>query len=246
MWDFVPPDKDFDRRLETEGDRLWSRLKRIEDQVYRRQVDVMSEHARRAGGGRDRTGPLVRVMPGCCTSVDEFRTAAQLLRDLVRIWRGLQGWTDWDDVSAQWESLFRPSAEVGQPWPTPQQGALLLTRALNNSLVSFHVRLELPREGLQAAEGVPTPSLWSALCLQFANHMIENRRDPGRGVIKECQNESCHNLFVLQDDPGGPGQHRTRGEIKYCSNTCVQTAKKRRYRQANREKASRGAQGGEA
>lgn len=240
MWEHAStgPSDQLSHELEAEGERLRRTLDHTQDQIDQRTLELVNDRALEQTSAASSFRGSTVTWPAGCTSVDEFRTAARLLRDLVRVWRGLKGWTEWEDVCAQWESVFRPQTEGGLLWPTPEQGALLLASVLNEGLMQFHVRLGLLSEEPLNLQAAPTPSLWSALCLQFTNNIIENVRDPRRGVIKECQNESCRNLFVRQEDPKDYGQNRSRGEIKYCSAKCVRTAKQRRYRKSKRDKES--------
>lgn len=95
---------------------------------------------------------------------------------------------------------------------------------LGAALQAFHVGPEITDEN-----GTPLyfpdarkVSLYSALCLQLANHIAEN------ADYRTCK--KCGVLFVRQQGRAEVGQYRTGGELFFCTKKCARAYTQKEYR----------------
>jgi len=155
-------------------------------------------------------------------SIYHFVLHAALLRDLVRIRLSLKGDISFEEMVDQWEcgAFTPPKNEV--------HSTLYLERILNAGLKPFHVNLTVSYLGNEQPENPLHPwgqtSLYSAICLQLANDIAENV------TYRHCQNESCGRIFSRQRGRSEYGQHKTKGEIYYCSKWCAKAQAQRGLR----------------
>lgn len=152
------------------------------------------------------------------------------LRNLVLLWRAVQGDIRPEELPAEWGDLLYAGL-WGQRWRATQTDATLeseLCRGLNAALTPYHVRLE------PVAASHPYADIYAAMCLQLANHIVEG------AAYRRCQNGSCQRLFVRQRGRSTPARrdHRTEG-VLYCSAACARTQSSREWRRRKREQESR-------
>lgn len=148
---------------------------------------------------------------------DEFRVRARLLRDMTRIWQCHQGQLHLTDVLMRWESDW-----AGRPGSERQAVERYLLPLLNHGLRPFSQRLVLQTESEVGPPKIRV-SLYSALCLQLANHVSEG------GAYQKCAAEACDHLFVRQRGRAKHGQNRT-SQVLYCSDRCAKNQAQREYR----------------
>jgi hypothetical protein len=98
---------------------------------------------------------------------------------------------------------------------------------LNEGLRRFAARAELVWE--DAVIGEPDSGLYSALCVQLYNLMVE-----GHQVVRTCANETCGERFVRQRGGAEHGQYRLSGVI-YCTVRCAKTQGQRELRRRKKE-----------
>ena len=170
-------------------------------------------------------------------SIDDFRTGAQQLRDLVRAWRIVSGEVPAEAFLDEWESPLWLGADSGEQLPisdplNEDDIALLLVWALAGpympALGSFFPHLIF---GDQDPFGrLFGGSLYNMLALELFNHIV--------GLpYRRCANDACPRLFVRQRGRALHGQHRTRG-VKYCSVECARAQTQRAYRRRKRAAAT--------
>lgn len=184
----------------------------------------------------DSAGPashaaLRRLDPDRTCRLEEFRYAAGVIRDMVRLRQYLEGDLRLAALQSSLESL-RP-APGSQEFPQPTEAAALLVRVMNLALVPFHARLELRvGDSGEVVSGTPRVSTFQCLCLQLANHMAEE------ATYRVCANSSCGRYFVRQRGRSVKGRHRSVG-IRYCSACCARAAAQRTYRQKKQKGAQK-------
>jgi len=108
-------------------------------------------------------------------------------------------------------------------------------RSMNEGLKAFTVRVELPIRttmNFTFTLGEPRPDLYSALCLQLANHIAEGT------TVRRCQSETCQKMFVRQQGGARHGQHRTTG-VMYCSTYCGNAQWQREHRRKKKRDQER-------
>jgi len=157
---------------------------------------------------------------------DEFRVRAKLIRDMTRIWQCHQGQLDITDVLLGWESDWVPE----RPGTVREAVEKFLLPLLNHGLRPFHQQFML-RLGEEPPKLKTT--LYSALCLQLANHIAEN------GTYQKCALAGCESLFIRQRGRAVKGG-RNRLDSHYCCERHAKNAAQREYRK--REKAAKGAE----
>jgi len=181
------------------------------------ELDALTEaHHPRTGGG-------VYV-----SHLEVFALHARVLRDIVRMWVAFSEEGSLASAVEAWESpAMRPAAE------SPEVGvAILLPLLVDPALQHFHVRCvgHVDGGGTMPDDimGSPHPSVYAAMALQLANHIAES------ATYRRCHAEGCGRLFVNQQGRSKYGQHRSRGLLKYCSDTCANRQAQRDYRRRKR------------
>lgn len=140
-----------------------------------------------------------------------------VIRDMVSIWRCHSGQREWAELESQWCSTW-----VDPPEDAARAYAFLVD-CLNVGLSALRVSASVQTgDGAGMPDPEALPGLFSSLCVQMANHIIEGAR------YKVCAHERCKSLFVRQ---GGSGKIRQR--VKYCSLYCARAAASAAWRQRN-------------
>lgn len=155
---------------------------------------------------------------------NHVRDAALFLRTARALTRHWLAVLDEGSVEAAW-------AAEGFTLQLPTDEALwqYFVECLNVGLRAFTVRAERPFAWLPGeTQGTPRPDLYSALCLQLANHITEN------ATVRRCGNEVCRRPFVRQQNPRSHGQNRTEGVLLYCSLSCGNAQWQRDHRRRKR------------
>ena len=162
--------------------------------------------------------------------IEEFRQAARLIRDMVRLRLYLQeGELELTALQSSWESEI-PVRGQSRDYPQPIEAAAVLAEAMNPALEPFHARVELQvGDGARAIVGAPKASTFECLALQLANHIAE------KAAYRTCENSSCERYFVRQRGRSTKGRHRNVG-IRYCSASCARAAAQRSYRESKKQK----------
>ncbi len=116
---------------------------------------------------------------------------------------------------------------------------MFLHEFLAAGLSDFHARpiiYKVQDDGtsVEFLEERPQVSLYGALCLQLANHIVEE------AVYHKC--EKCGRLFVRQRGGAKFGQHRMKS-VLYCSPECARAKAQQEYRK-NKSQATRYAKEG--
>lgn len=128
-----------------------------------------------------------------------------------------------DSIESAWAAEGLTFAVAGD-----EAAWMYFVECLNYGLRVFTVRVERPGWVPGVDQGAPRPDLYSALCLQLANHISDN------APVRRCANEACRRAFVRQRGGAEYGQYRTAGVI-YCSPTCGNSQWQRDHRRRKRE-----------
>lgn len=114
-----------------------------------------------------------------------------------------------------------------------EQAWTYFVECLNGGLSAFTVRVERPfpelaDHGDHYVQGRPRAGLYSALCLQLLNQIVEDL------PVRRCQNETCRRAFVRQVGGAKHGQYRTEGTLLYCQPSCANSQWQRENRRRKR------------
>jgi hypothetical protein len=154
------------------------------------------------------------------------QTHARCLRDGVRLWQVITGQTPLSEMHGAWE-LPPVSLDKQEPFyapPADADGALVLLRdILNAGLQTMQARLIIHEPGAEPPGSEVLTNLYSALCLQLFNHIVED------AVYIRCHNETCNRLFVRQRGRAKQGKYHTTG-VMYCSDYCARAQGQRELR----------------
>ncbi len=154
-----------------------------------------------------------------CVSFEEVRLYARVLRDIVRILDPQQRYAaEAPERRWSWESTWRPKPA------SIDEAAIFLGRVLNAGLEPYRFHFAAKTHRLVGTGGSTTPWLFSALCLQVANYLVEGAE------YKECAN--CGSLFVRQDGRTMVGS-AWKGKAKYCTPQCARRSADRAYQLRN-------------
>lgn len=160
-------------------------------------------------------GDHLNLNHGFLVPLDVTRRYLKTARALSRHWiaHSAKG-----DLEAAWEQegFSRPKS-VDDAWRR-------FTDLLNPGLEPFHVRVGV-RGGAPEA-----PNLFTALCLQIANHVAE------RATVKQCANEKCGRFFFRQEGRAVHGHYKTEG-VLFCSKSCARAQAQRRYQRKKRRQS---------
>ena len=171
--------------------------------------------------------------------IEVFRLHARILRDAVRLWTSASMTGSIRPALERWESLlgkpqdFVAAREKAGMGPEDDEAFAIYQAAeffvlfLHSALAPYHPRLELIVPDVAWPAGIPAPGLYSAMVLQFYNHIVEG------AVYRRCEN--CDRIFVRQRDRATHGRYRTEG-LMYCSKNCAWAAGQRKWREGKRRR----------
>jgi hypothetical protein len=77
----------------------------------------------------------------------------------------------------------------------------------------------------------PFPSVYAALCLQLATDLA------GSTPYRRCEFVDCGRLFIRKQGRA-KFRHRTRGVLRFCSDSCANRDAQRKHRKKIRDKAA--------
>lgn len=168
-------------------------------------------------------------------SLRETAIYVKLIRDMTRVWQYHQGLLTFEQAAAAWENpVWFTSGDDDEPILVPQQPSdlyVFLKDFLKAALVNFSVRPLFPDHEDARLEEEPC-SLYSALCLQLANHIAEGTE------YRTCK--KCGRLFYRQRGRAEFEQFRTKGRVDYCSKECGHQAAQQNYYRRHREAKKEG------
>lgn len=156
--------------------------------------------------------------------VEEVRAHLRELRNCVSIWDEYTRSDGMPDIERlAWEGSDRPA--------NAPSAIDRLTDALSAGLRPFQLHLEWSsgEHGMVQPLTVASPNVYSAMCLQLFNHIVENTG------YHECANETCGRRFVRQQGRAQYGQHRTMN-VSFCSASCAKAQMQREYRRREKNK----------
>jgi hypothetical protein len=180
-------------------------------------------------GGAPAQPPEFRMAPHATNHVRDAALFLKTARALTRHWIAVDEGTE---IREAWAAEMW--GDEGYKLRIGTAGALWdwFVRSMNEGLRAFTVRVEYPittTSDVRFTLGLPRPDLYSALCLQLANHIAEGLS------VRRCQNETCNRRFVRQHDGARHKQNRTIG-VMYCSKSCANSQWQREHRRRTRQR----------
>jgi hypothetical protein len=149
--------------------------------------------------------------------VADARWYLRSARALTRHWMAA---LDGDDLAAAWNAEGFPAGDDEVAW-------MGFVSHINEGLAAYHVRVERPFGDVpDLTQGEPQAGLYSAMCLQLANHLAEE------AIARRCA--QCGRPFVRQLGGAAAGQYRTEG-VLYCTPQCARAKAAREYRRRKKE-----------
>ena len=121
-----------------------------------------------------------------------------------------------DEVVSHWRSAW-----TGTPATMDHAVSRYLIPVLNHGMKPFHPKITLQDPEQRRPKPLPPTTVYSALCLQMANHL------KGQTVYHVCANESCGRLFVHQR---GEAETKKETGVFYCTKSCSRAQAQRVYR----------------
>jgi hypothetical protein len=186
-------------------------------------------------------------------TLDGFRHAARCIRDLTTAWRMVKGeigadpsalealpvrtaganpYLDVKDVLlrglSELLSGFRPIVGSGPPDPDPEPEFDLprWTPDDDREAEESPIGVTTVPSGALRLEARSSPrvdGLEEICALELFNHIVSGE------VYRQCQNENCRRLFVLQYGRARHGMNKREG-VMYCSASCARATAQRAYR----------------
>lgn len=210
-----------------------------------------------------RSRTLLSELPPVVETLEEFRFAARLIRDIKTAWVVLRDGLDPESVEwvsepqrrEEMQAADRLLAAMGRP-PRAQfigktiQPSYLLTTVLERLLHWFS-----PRVGMSWTFSPPAPDV-SILFEPPTETTVEPKPGPDTAPLyaicalelfnhiidnteyHTCANERCRRTFVHQQGGSKKGQRRSRGVI-YCTPECARATAQREYRRRRRRDTPR-------
>lgn len=166
-------------------------------------------------------------------SVDEFRIAVQLLRDMTRIMQADAGALSFADVACRWESPLTTMKPANR-----EQAVRWLGIWISTGLSRVHPTIRPIPQTARRDDNRPLVAggMFDAVCVQLFNKIAS-----GTG-FKRCHNKGCGRLFSQQRARRGMQRpaswsSETTG-LKYCCPECAR-AEASRARRSNIARAAR-------
>lgn len=183
---------------------------------------------------RDRDAELRRAASERYGRQAQVNHARDVQRYLWQVQRCARMWIAHVDGEYVWPIWFRDlRQEVDDPqkWVAESEAEVWndFAEALTEGLKRVHARVEVEWKGHRLGE--PEVGLFSALCIQLYNVIVE-----GSGEIRTCANETCKRRFIRQRGGAVHGQHRSTGVI-YCTVRCAKTQGQRELRRRKKEQS---------
>lgn len=190
--------------------------------IVRAEPDEAALRAQRdaVAGGQERSDFFPELL-------EEFRFAANALRDLTSAWRVASGQADAAEMKWAWFYGQQPTLEEAASFLVVQLPALV--RRLHPQL--YLEGSEADNSGVDVVVSAGSPrvrSLFELCAAELYNHIV------ARPHYKTCANENCERLFIRQRGRAVHGQYRTTG-LKYCSASCARAQNQRQYRRRHRQ-----------
>lgn len=161
--------------------------------------------------------------PAFVCHIEAFRLYARPLRAMALHWAAHSGGGSAADLAEAWSSQgLRNPPNTFHTW-------YWFTTFLNAGLSPFHASVRVEGPDGPGALAEEHAGLYSALCLQLANHLAEGAH------LRRCANERCGKLFFRQRGRAVYGHHRTEG-VAYCSKECARAQAQRTYRRRQSQK----------
>jgi hypothetical protein len=175
-------------------------------------------------------------------TVEEFRLAASLLRDVTRLWLEAREHISAGGVVDQDERIRSVAGEFEVDWLAelglgvseslatlePLTRAQLLGEYLTPMLGQFQPTFGL--RGLDDGDDDERAQHISPFACMAAEIYLDAR---GRAAYRRCKNETCGRWFTHQHGRAEHGQHRSSG-VLYCTDRCARAQAQREYRRRKR------------
>jgi hypothetical protein len=208
-----------------DGDALWrDKREALETLATLPAKKRISEKTRRDWQSHT-TERLLHQLPPFVETLDEFRFAAKLLRDLKTDWLAVREGHDPKSVAWRPSHLISDVLETVLHWFSPRLGMRIDYYPPTSDLeVVFGPPTEVVIEPRREPHAAP---LYAICALELFNHIVDNAE------YHVCANENCRRTFVYQHGRSEKGQRRTVG-VLYCTPACARATAQREYRRRMR------------
>jgi hypothetical protein len=157
------------------------------------------------------------------------------VRDAARLYRVQTAQMTLEELKDVWEL-----GELGVHCPADAPGVdRILAVIVNQGLLPFQVGIRFVGSDATPWElGLSEPDIYSCLCLQLFNHIVEG------AIYMRCHNEKCGRLFVRQRGRAKKGGTLHTSGVMYCSDYCARAQGQREIRR-RKARSPRAATGGQ-